>query len=195
MCTIEDLNYFIAHVPNVSCCIEAQDVIVAGLKKRWSAETLATCDKLPSEEYYCGPIHQMNKIHLTSADIYRQIIVEDDTSSTGLHRTIDKEFQFKDIIPLIKDKLKQYQIVSINLELYPWDGKNPAHSIVLIQIDNTTYIVDAYGGYRTCEYRIFDFEEFEQLLRKPTILAWNKLFCSREVNEKEYSELWLEINY
>jgi hypothetical protein len=195
MLTIEELNYFIAHVPDVSCCIQAQDVISAGLKKRWTAETLAICDKLPSEDYYCGPINQMNKIHLTATDIHRQIYVEDDTSSTGLNRTIDKEFQFKDILPLIKDNLERYQIVNINIELYPYDGKNPGHSFVLIKIDHITYIIDAYGGYRTCEYRIFDMEAFEQLLQKPTILAWNELFHSREVSEREYSEIWLEITY
>jgi hypothetical protein len=193
MLTIKDLNYFISHVPAVTCCIEAQDVIMAGLKKHWTAETLAICDKLPSEEYYCGPINQMNKIHLTHTDIHRQIYVEDDTSSTGLNRTIDKEFKFEAILPLIKDALTRYQIVTISIELYPDDGKNPGHSFVLIQIDNTTYIVDAYGGYRSCEYRIFDFEAFEQLLRKPTIMVWNELFHSREISEKEYGEIWLEI--
>jgi hypothetical protein len=76
----------------------------------------------------------------------------------------------------------------VNIELYPDDGKNPGPSVVLMQIDNKMYIVDSYGGYRKCEYRIF-----EQLLLKSNILVWNKLFRSREINKKEYSEIRLEI--
>lgn len=194
MCTLHDLNYFIANVPDVTCCIEAQDVIMAGLKKHWSADILAQCDKLPSSDYYCG-IHEVNRIHIKSSDIWRQVLVEDDTSPTGFKATIDDQFEFKDIVSLIKNNLARYDFSSISIELYPEDGTNPQHSFVLVRIDDITYIVDAYGGYRQCEYRIFDMEAFQDLLRNPTLKKWNTLFHSRETNEKTYNSIWLQIDF
>jgi hypothetical protein len=70
------------------------------------------------------------------------------------------------------------------------------HSFVLININGTIYIVDAYEKLRTREYRIFNFDQFFKLLYDLYyICLWNILFKCNEDTTHIYNNITLAIRF
>jgi hypothetical protein len=196
MYTLDDLNYLVHNFPkHIMGCMLAQDIICASLENKWTPEIFKRAHLLDPIDYRGPPFNGTHFINISSQTIQRQY--SDPHSKKGLSM-YNGNTSLNDIISFIQDNLNKYDVVSIDIgvssDTFNYDY--PQHSFVLINIDQTIYIVDAYAKFRRCEYRKFDMDRFFKLLNHPNnIILWNEIFKANETTNDSYNKISLAIRF
>jgi hypothetical protein len=199
MYTLERLQEIVSHIPiDITGCMKCQEMIGSALIKNWSNEFFESgrWKEYRHEDWACQL--QGIKIFVIANGIIREAIFSEGLVG-NVSRVENNEITCEDLISIIHKKIKKYGTVNIDIET-GYGDRYTQHSFVLVGIEEssiptegseTVYVVDSYAKCRSCEYRVFDFDAFLNLMKYPSSERWNTLFQGNEKEVREYT--WFSV--